>query len=157
MMSIPGRADKCEMERERDFPSVEARARKLLCWIALAIVLVTIAVHLGLVDIGQWAYDEFAIISSYRDNGLIALSTRLFHWSPRPISEILIWIYGCLVNWTHRPLIGAFLGLLWLTLISVPLIAFVQIRKDFRVDSRRSAVFLALLATGLTTPTDFDG
>ena len=41
MMSIPGRADKCEMERERDFPSVEARARKLLCWIALAIVLVT--------------------------------------------------------------------------------------------------------------------
>ena len=120
-------------------------------------MLVTIAVHLGLVDIGQWAYDEFAIISSYRDNGLIALSTRLFHWSPRPISEILIWIYGCLVNWTHRPLIGAFLGLLWLTLISAPLIAFVQIRKDFRVDSRRSAVFLALLATGLTTSPDFDG
>jgi len=148
-MSIPGRADKCEMERERDFPSVEARARKLLCWIALAIVLVTIAVHLGLVDIGQWAYDEFAIISSYRDNGLIALSTRLFHWSPRPISEILIWIYGCLVNWTHRPLIGAFLGLLWLTLISAPLIAFVQIRKDFRVNSRRSAVFLALFGFGV--------
>jgi hypothetical protein len=104
MMSIPGRVDKCEMERVRDFPSVEARARKLLCWIALAIVLVTIAVHLGLVDIGQWAYDEFAIISSYRDNGLLALSTRLFHWSPRPISEILIWIYGCLVNWTHTGL-----------------------------------------------------
>jgi hypothetical protein len=99
-MSIPGRVDKCEMERVRDFPSVEARARKLLCWIAL----VTIAVHLGLVDIGQWAYDEFAIISAYRDNGLLALSTRLFHWSPLPISEILIWIYGCLVNWTHTGL-----------------------------------------------------
>jgi hypothetical protein len=149
MMSIPGRADKCEMERERDFPSLEARARKLLCWIALAIVLVTIAVHLGLVDIGQWAYDEFAIISSYRDNGLIALSTRLFHWSPRPIAEIIIWLYGCLVNWTHRPLIGAFLGLLWLTLISAPLIAFVQIRKDFRVNSRRSGVFLALFGFGV--------
>jgi hypothetical protein len=30
MMSIPGRADKCEMERERDFPSVEARAETAL-------------------------------------------------------------------------------------------------------------------------------
>ena len=156
MMSIPGRADKCEMERERDFPSVEARAETALLDRA-SYRASDDAVHLGLVDIGQWAYDEFAIISSYRDNGLIALSTRLFHWSPRPISEILIWIYGCLVNWTHRPLIGAFLGLLWLTLISAPLIAFVQIRKDFRVNSRRSAVFLALLATGLTTSSDFDG
>jgi hypothetical protein len=50
-------------------------------------VLVTIAVQLGLVDIGQWAYNDFTIISSYRDNGLIALSTRLFHWILQPLEK----------------------------------------------------------------------
>ena len=124
-------------------------ARTLLCGIALAIVLVTIALHFGLVDIGQWAYDEFSILSSYRDNGWVAFSTRLLHWSPRPVSEILIGIYGWLVNWTHRPLIGAFLAFLWLTLISAPLIAFVQVPRDLRAISRRSVMFLALFGFGL--------
>jgi branched-subunit amino acid ABC-type transport system permease component len=64
-------------------------ARTLLCGIVLAIVLVTIALHFGLVNIGQWAYDEFAIISSYTVNAWITFSTRLLHWSPRPVSEIL--------------------------------------------------------------------
>jgi hypothetical protein len=62
MMSIPGRADKCEIERERDFPSVEARAETALLDRA-SYRASDDAVHLGLVDIGQWAYDEFAIIS----------------------------------------------------------------------------------------------
>ncbi len=137
------------MKPERNIRSVDAFVRTLLGGIALVIVLVTIALHFGLVDIGQWAYDEFAIISSYRDNGWVAFSTRLFQWSPRPISETLIWIYGCLVNWAQRPLIGAFLGLLWLTLISAPLIAFIQIPKVFRVNSPRSFMFSALFAFGL--------
>jgi hypothetical protein len=124
-------------------------ARTLLCGIALAIVLVTIALHFGLVDIGQWAYDEYSLISSYRDNGWISFSTRLLHWSPRPVSEILIGIYACLVNWTHRPLIGAFLGFLWLTLISAPLIAFVQVPNKLRANSRRSVMFLTLFGFGL--------
>src|SRR5258708_20637251 len=137
------------MGGERWLESGEAGVRAVVCWVVVGIVLVPDVVHVGLVDIGQWAYDEFAIISSYRDNGLIAFSTRLFHWSPRPISEILIWIYGCLVNWTHRPLIGAFLGLLWLTLISAPLIALVQIPNDFPLNSRRSVLLLALFGFGV--------
>ena len=137
------------MKPERNIRSVDAFVRTLLGGIALVIVLVTIALHFGLVDIGQWAYDEFAIISSYLDNGWVAFSTRLFQCGPRPISETLIWIYGCLVNWAQRPLIGAFLGLLWLTLISAPLIAFIQIPKVFGVNSPRSFMFSALFAFGL--------
>ena len=134
------------LEYVRDFPSVELLARRLSCAIPLVILLVTIALHFGLVDMGQWAYDEFSIISSYRDNGWTAFSDRLIGWSPRPISELLIWAYACLVNWTHKPLIGVFLGLLWLTLISVPLISFFQIREKFSVDSRR---FLSFFTFGL--------
>jgi len=133
----------------RDFHSVELLARRLFCAISMVILLVTIALHLGLVDVGQWAYDEFSIISSYRDNGWTAFRDRLIGWSPRPISELLIWAYACLVNWTHKPLIGVFLGLLWLTLISVPLISFFQIRKKIPMDSGRPLMFSSLFTFGL--------
>ncbi|MBV9673421.1 MAG: hypothetical protein JO076_11440, partial [Verrucomicrobia bacterium] len=122
--------------------------RMLLCGIALAIVLGMLGLHFGLVGIGQWSFDEFSVISSYRDQGLSAFASRLWRWSPRPISEILIWIYGCLVNWTHRPLVGLFLGLLWLTLLSLPLISFVQIQKQSPTNPR-SLLFLALFSFGL--------
>ena len=83
--NMPASPSAATEEGVKGFP-----ARTLLCGIALAIVLVTIALHFGLVDIGQWAYDELSLISSYRDNGWISFSTRLLHWSPRPVSEILI-------------------------------------------------------------------
>jgi hypothetical protein len=142
-------ADDCrqpQLQAERDFHSVETVARRLLCAISLVILLVMIALHLGLVDLGQWYFDEFIVIGSYRDNGWTAFVDRLIGWSPRPISEVLIWAYACLVNWIHKPLIGVFLGLLWLPLIAVPLISFLQIRKTFSEDSRQSLAFLSLFS-----------
>ena len=134
-----------QLKAERDF-SVESLARRLLCATSLAILVVMIALHFGLVDLGQWYFDEFIVIGSYRDNGWTTFIDRLIGWSPRPISEVLIWAYACLVNWIHKPLIGVFLGLLWLPLIAAPLISFLQIRKTFSDDSRKPLAFLSLFS-----------
>ena len=130
----------------KDFHPIERVARRLLSAVSLVILLAMIALHLGLVDLGEWALDEFFLISSYRDKGWTAFVDRLIRWSPRPISEVLIWAYACLVNWMHKPLIGVFLGSLWLTLISAPLISFLQIRKTFFSEARGSLVFLSVFA-----------
>jgi hypothetical protein len=50
---------------------------------------------------------------------------------------------------THRPFIGLFLGSLWLTLISVPLAAFIQVRKQHPCISRRLVIFMALSGFGI--------
>src|SRR6516162_5606674 len=105
--------------------------RALLAVILLAILGLLIALHFGLVSVGHWAVDEFIVINSYRNNGWTFFVDRLITWSPRPISEALIWAYACLVNWQHKPFIGVFLALLWLTLILAPLISFFKILKHF--------------------------
>jgi hypothetical protein len=131
------------------FHSIERFARSLLTWASLVILLAMIASHVGLVDVGQWTDDEFLIIGSYRDRGWAAFCGRLISWSPRPISEGLIWAYSCLVNWAHKPFIGAFLGLLWLLLIGTPLISFMQLRTKLSGDSRRTLKFFSLFAFAL--------
>jgi hypothetical protein len=132
----------------RDFHFVEPLARRLIFTTSLIIILLMIALHLGLVDLGQWTFDDFSLITSYRDKGWMAFSDRLFGWSPRPISEALLWAYACFVNWTEKPLIGVFLCFLWLTLIVSPLFSFLQIREKNSPDSLRSPEFLALFAFG---------
>ena len=130
----------------RDFRSVELNVRRLPAWISLVVLVVTIALHFGLVDLGQWTNDEFAIIASYRDKPWTAFCDRVMRWSPRPISEVLIWIYACLVNLTHKPFIGIFLGSLWLMLLSTPLIAFWQVRMRFSADSRRPSLYFSIFS-----------
>ena len=126
--------------------SVGPSVGRLLAWISLVALLVTIAFHFGLVDLGQWTNDEFGIIGSYRDKPWTALYDRLMHWSPRPISEALIWIYAYLVNLTHKPFIGMFLGLLWLILLSTPLIAYLQVRTTVSGELRRLSPYFLLFA-----------
>jgi hypothetical protein len=46
----------------------------------------------------------------------------------------------------HKPLIGVFLGLLWLSLIAAPPISFLQIRKTFSEDSWQPLAFLSLFS-----------
>jgi hypothetical protein len=79
----------------------------------------------------------------------MAFSDRVLHWSPRPISETLIWIYGWFVMLTNRPFVGLFLGSLWLALISAPLATFIQLRKKNLWVSPRRVIFMALFGFGL--------
>jgi hypothetical protein len=123
--------------------------RRLLAVSLLATLVGLIALHFGLVGIGNWAVDEFIVITSYRANGWAVFVDRLITWSPRPISELLIWAYACLVNWQHKPFIGFFLALLWLTLILAPLISFLQIRQPIFKHSRGSILFLYIFAFAL--------
>lgn len=74
-------------------------------------------------------------------------------WSPRPISELLFCSYGWLVNHLHRPLIGAFLGLLWFILIATALLTFLQNRRRWSnsgiaPDLPVSLALLALFVAG---------
>ena len=131
------------------FTSLEPFARRLLLGSTLVILFIIIALHFGLVDVGQWANDEFSIVNSYRGNNWDPFRDRLIRWSPRPLSELLIWAYACLVNWTHQPMIGLFLGLSWLTLIFAPVISFIQVRHNFSADPGKSLAFLSLFAFGL--------
>jgi hypothetical protein len=133
----------------RYFDPIEPFVRRLLAVSLLATLVGLIALHFGLVGIGNWAVDEFIVINSYRANGWAVFVDRLITWSPRPISEVLIWAYACLVNWQHKPFIGFFLALLWLTLILAPLISFLQIRKPFSELSRGSILFLYMFAFAL--------
>jgi hypothetical protein len=133
----------------RYFISLASFARRLFLGIVLIILFITIALHFGLVDVGQWANDDFSIVNSYRDDNWATFGDRLMHWSPRPLSELLIWAYACLVNWTHKPLIGVFLGSLWLPLILAPVISFMQIRHNFSGERRKSLAFLSIFAFGL--------
>jgi len=134
----------------KDSRSVEPNVRRLLACISFVVLLVTIALHFGLVDVGQWTNDEFGIIASYRDKPWPALCDRVMRWSPRPVSELLIWIYAWLVNLTHKPFIGIFLGLLWLMLLSTPLIAFLQLRMRFSRDWRGPSLYFSIFAWQLT-------
>jgi hypothetical protein len=111
----------------------------------LIALLAIIALHFGLVDVGQWTSDEFAILNSYRDKSWVAFWDRLTGWSPRPLSEALIWIYASVVNLAHKPFIGVFLGSLWLMLIFTPLISLAQVRTRFYGDSQNLSLFLLLL------------
>src|ERR1700751_3640519 len=129
----------------RDSLSVGPSVRSFLSWILLIALLAIIALHFGLVDVGQWTSDEFAILKFYRDKSWVAFWDRLTGWSPRPLSETLIWIYASVVNLAHKPFIGVFLGLLWMMLILTPLISLAQVRTKFYTDSQNLLLFLLLL------------
>jgi hypothetical protein len=123
------------MTRDTGTKSDDPHFSRLFSLISLLIVLVTIALHFGLVSEGHWAIDEFLVVRTYKDSGWEAFADRLMEWSPRPISEALLWAYASLVNWQHKPLIGVFLGSLCLSLFLAPIISILQIRKKFSEES----------------------
>jgi len=72
-----------------------------------------IVLYLGLIGLGQWQADEYDNFARLRTRGWHFFFDRL-HWSPRPISELILMMYGWTVNQVHQPLIAPFLGLLWI-------------------------------------------
>jgi hypothetical protein len=86
-----------------------------------------IVLYLGLIGLGQWQADEYDNFARLRTRGWRFLFDRL-HWSPRPISELILTMYGWTVNQVHQPLIAPFLGLLWIVFIGAGLLGFFQDR-----------------------------
>jgi hypothetical protein len=94
-------------------------AATTLCLFAGIICMIGILVlHAGLLNRASWGADEYAIISHYRDKGAGFLWFRFWTWSPRPFSEMLIWLYASVVVATREPLIIPALTGFWLALIA---------------------------------------
>ena len=104
---------------------------------------------LAQLKLGRWQSDEYTLLVNERAWGWHILPARLAY-SPRPFSEGLLHLYGAVVLWSGRPLIGAFLGLLWLGVIaSVTAAAWWSLpRRPGRLPTAL-AVGLGLFAFGL--------
>jgi len=77
-----------------------------------------ILLHMGTLSLGEWQKDEFRLGTGLRDQGVWYMIHRFFSISPRPFSEILLWLYGNLVLVLHRPLIGQVLLAGWCGLLA---------------------------------------
>ncbi len=91
----------------------DSRATTLALVLACAVLAAIILAHLGLIDAGAWQGDEWFNLALLRQLGTLFLRSRILTWSPRPVSEALVYLYARLVDATGRPLIGGFLGLEW--------------------------------------------
>ncbi len=116
-------------------------------WIGGCFLAGVVLIHFGLIGLGQWLADEYADFGRLERDGWLFLSDRL-KWSPRPLSESLFCAYGWVVNHLHRPLIGVFLGMLWVGLIGAGLATFWQNRRKRKEEEvwPDLLVALALLA-----------
>ena len=82
-----------------------------------------VAVYAALLPLGSWQMDEFLILNGYRERGVSYLAERVGGWSPRPLSELLLWLYQRCADWLHWHLIAVFLGGLWLLLVGAAMAA----------------------------------
>lgn len=93
------------------------RAGRLPALAITCILAGVVAVHGGLVDVGQWGGDEYLFFFELRELGSMYFWARLLHWSARPFSEALLCVYYWLITAAGRPLIGPFLSGLWILCI----------------------------------------
>src|ERR1700720_3368335 len=103
----------------------------IVLWIGSFFLAAVVLIHFGLIALGQWLADEYDDFGLLERDGWSFLWNRL-KWSPRPVSESLFCAYGWIVNHLHRPLIGVFLGILWVGLIVAGLVTFWQNRRKRR-------------------------
>ncbi len=67
-----------------------------------------------LTNFSSWSSDEYVQASEiYRNMGLLGLWQRLSGWSPRPLSDSVLFIYYRIVDNTKQLWVGKFLYILW--------------------------------------------
>ncbi len=111
--------------------------------LAAAIVLTTaiLVAHAALLPEGHWQADDFICAAFARDFGLRYLwRARIDGWSPRPFSELPLYVFSRLAAARREPFTVPFLGLLWLTLLASTL-----------VTSRRRPAMALRILIGLAT------
>lgn len=83
-----------------------ATALIILCCLVLVIPIV-------LLNLSSWSADEYIQASWYRDQGLEAFWRRILGWSPRPLSDLILYIYFGIVFYSKKTLVNLFLTLFW--------------------------------------------
>ena len=111
--------------------------------LAIIVSLATLLAFVGLIPLGRW-HDEYLTLHDYHQGGIGFLWARLLHWSPRPLSELLIYFYGLTVYRVGLPLIGAFIAPFWILLIAAILWPVLRGRQGLLP----ACVLLAMLLLG---------
>ena len=137
-------------------PGNALKAAMLAAFLLLAAVL---AAYAGLIPAGQWQ-DEFQTFPEFFEQGWAGLGTRLRNWSPRPLSELLLYMYAQAVNALGAPLIPQVLSILWALLVSSALFVPWAARRAFpsRVSLRQNLLLgLGIVCLLLSTnrPAEF--
>jgi len=70
----------------------------------------------GLIPLGHWA-DEYYTLRILHDHGFGSTLARLWYWSPRPLAEILNYLYSKAVYQLSTPLIASSLAPFWILLL----------------------------------------
>lgn len=132
--------------------NVFRRTLVILRWAAVIWLTSIVLLYFGLIGAGQWQADEYDHFGELSRSGWHVLLPRL-RWSPRPLSEVLFFSYGALVNHFRRPLIVPFLALLWAGLFAGALFTWWQLRRQCRDEDSWADLLLALslLACFVTT------
>lgn len=66
----------------------------------------------------SWNSDDYYVAQLYQVEGLHGLLHRIFTWSPRFFSEIILYLYYNSVNWLGKPFAWGMILITWLFLIS---------------------------------------
>ncbi|MBR0679373.1 hypothetical protein GXW74_02650 [Roseomonas eburnea] len=88
--------------------------------VAAAVVL---AAHAALLPLGAWFPDEYIQFAQHQRFGWRQVAERMFGWSPRPISELLLFGYSSAVAWLDRPGVAWILAATWAGGIAILLLA----------------------------------
>lgn len=111
--------------------------------LAIIVSLATLLAFAGLIPLGRW-HDEYLALHDYHQGGVGFLWERLLHWSPRPLSELLIYFYGLTVYHVGLRLIGAFIAPFWILLVAAILWPVLRGRQGLLP----ACVLLAMLLLG---------
>ena len=104
------------------------RIRSLTSCLGLAsaaVMLIVAMMHLALLPLGQWQ-DEFETFAWYRDQSVSALAIRFWIWSPRLVSELLIFVYAIACDRDRSPLFPEVLSLCWATFILPSIVVIIR-------------------------------
>lgn len=71
----------------------------------------------GMLGAASWQFDEYFALDYFQKEGFRFFWHRLTTWSPRPFSELLVYLYASIVNLTKMQLIPFVMGLLWGSLL----------------------------------------
>jgi len=110
--------------------------------VVLACIVISYA---GLIGMGQWQGDEYVQIPLYWQLGFHEYIIRVFGWSPRPVSELVAWLYAEAVEHDHRPDIIPFLAVLW-AIVGLATVVTIRPARYRGVLRYRLLLSLALLA-----------
>lgn len=131
------------------FLNVKRHPLSLLLFIVTWILaLGCIIAYAGLVPLSNWYGDEYIIFGVYQRQGITDLISRIISWSPRPFSEIVLYLYSKVIIWAKAPLVTPFMTVIWGCYFLLPLWVIWIYRKRYHF-GRMSIMCLSVMALSL--------